>query len=1069
MLRFLWQDGRLDFGAALKPTERLSSHTRNFVGGSVSINGRVDISIAKGIHPSPEELSYLIWRELDNGRNQDYVEDVEQLAAESDYSKLGADVEDTEPANNFGFMKEPHKELYPPAFRGERRIPTEVRDALKRHVLDAIEEEYKSPDDWIYFTIYGSGISYNWDEDGDFDIQMWVDYTKFQDGDTPVTQDDLLADVRRLVQSVNFPSFAELGLATDDSEGKMLIQYYPKPGTGSEQENLASKPYACYDLEKGDWIYFPEPLTPKFYGEAFVLLLPKAQDIAVQSEAALDELARNVTDWQFWTGMYNKYKEDIYLKAAEEAKDKAEQFKNNVQSLFEGVFQGRAQAYSPEGKGIKDERDLIQKLLEVWGIFQKLKHNARAPLPWDENELPDSPTDDIDKGTDENDDKSSSYHWNIVAQLQGLPQGAFGPNPHLQDLARSYMEQTGQDYNPPTDYAKVDPANAARIAQEYENAQHMPEDPRVAASYRAMANETLNQYHHLVNNGYQFEFEPEGESPYASPHDALHDLTQNKHLYVYPTSAGFGQEDEDSSNHPLLQDSGVRWNGKPVTHNDIFRAVHDVFGHAKEGVGFRANGEENAWRQHSAMYSDIARPAMTAETRGQNSWVNFGPYGEQNRKADQQSTIYADQKATILPDWVHYAHNKFENVVNKVTINSNYVKQVEQVDGDYAPSDSQGIPVAFFPSTGLLLVGQHGMHHFTMQYIYDRQTGQETGDHDDGELVNNGSRLYLNHTMLMHTRPYWLEIAKLLGVSEIQEWNGDFTTVSNIKVADWQDVQEKAQRYYQNGNVHILTNDPDHVVATVYGDVPYDEYGGGTGTYQTEIWKDDPNSNVITRWTCTCPWGEVSWGRTRQWKKFEGRPCAHATAVQWASQSAAQQIPQEQMTIPGMEPQQIPEVTPSVVRQPGQNLQQFGPTPQTPGGLNEGIPQPPPTPIPPPTPPPPPVPQPLPQPQRPPSHLTQPGEQMSLLDMPGTFSHIAAFRNGDMVRTKEPIWGQDNLGNNFIVPKGMEGEVIWSDDIETIAIFSIEINGPLEPFNVRVETDTDSFYADPKARPFKKR
>jgi hypothetical protein len=49
------------------------------------------------------------------------------------------------------------------------------------------------------------------------------------------------------------------------------------------------------------------------------------------------------------------------------------------------------------------------------------------------------------------------------------------------------------------------------------------------------------------------------------------------------------------------------------------------------------------------MYSDEARPAMTTETRGQNSWVNFGPHGEANRKASAADTIYADQKVGLLP------------------------------------------------------------------------------------------------------------------------------------------------------------------------------------------------------------------------------------------------------------------------------------------------------------------------------------------------------------------------------------------------------------------------------------
>ncbi len=58
--------------------------------------------------------------------------------------------------------------------------------------------------------------------------------------------------------------------------------------------------------------------------------------------------------------------------------------------MFQGIFGGRAEAYSPGGRGVKDERDIMQKLLEVWGTFQDLKHYAREPLPW-EIEIPEEP------------------------------------------------------------------------------------------------------------------------------------------------------------------------------------------------------------------------------------------------------------------------------------------------------------------------------------------------------------------------------------------------------------------------------------------------------------------------------------------------------------------------------------------------------------------------------------------------------------------------------------------------------------------------------------------------------
>lgn len=51
------------------------------------------------------------------------------------------------------------------------------------------------------------------------------------------------------------------------------------------------------------------------------------------------------------------------------------------------------------------------------------------------------------------------------------------------------------------------------------------------------------------------------------------------------------------------------------------------------------------------MYSKEALPAVTSETRGQNSWVNYGPYGETNKTANAADTHYAPQKIGIMPAW----------------------------------------------------------------------------------------------------------------------------------------------------------------------------------------------------------------------------------------------------------------------------------------------------------------------------------------------------------------------------------------------------------------------------------
>jgi hypothetical protein len=254
--------------------------------------------------------------------------------------------------------------------------------------------------------------------------------------------------------------------------------------------------------------------------------------------------------------------------------------------------------------------------------------------------------------------------------LEGLPQNIripltggslqAGPDPRIREIARQYMASSGLPYNPPAKYAKVDPGRAKRIAAAYEAMPDNPDDPLTKASYAALAKETMAQYQAAKAAGFKAEFwhPSKQEDPYlASPRLAVEDVRNNHHMWVYPTYAGYGSgeiTDEDVQKNPMLQGTGEHWNGIPVTVNDVFRAIHDYYGHAKEGVGFRADGEENAWRAHASMFSPLARMAMTSETRGQNSWLNYGPHGDANRGARTEDTVFAPQKVGIMPDWVHH-------------------------------------------------------------------------------------------------------------------------------------------------------------------------------------------------------------------------------------------------------------------------------------------------------------------------------------------------------------------------------------------------------------------------------
>lgn len=64
--------------------------------------------------------------------------------------------------------------------------------------------------------------------------------------------------------------------------------------------------------------------------------------------------------------------------------------------------------------------------------------------------------------------------------------------------------------------------------------------------------------------------------------------------------------------------------------------------------------------------------------------------------------------------------------------------------------------------------------------------------------------------------------------------------------------------------------------------VDYEPYSGMV--YDIEVEGD--HSFVaygVAAHNCECPWGQFAWGRTRQWKKYEGRPCSHTMALYWKS------------------------------------------------------------------------------------------------------------------------------------------------------------------------------------------
>jgi hypothetical protein len=205
----------------------------------------------------------------------------------------------------------------------------------------------------------------------------------------------------------------------------------------------------------------------------------------------------------------------------------------------------------------------------------------------------------------------------------------------------------------------LNPEHGARIAHAYETMKHEPNHPQVKNAYNSLIKETKKQYKDLLGKGYKFSrIGDKQENPYKNSKEMHSDLEANKHLWHFPTDSGFGSESSVPKDHPMLQPTEFKDSeGKPMLANDIFRIVHDINGHHMGGKsGFGPTGEHQAYLTHKKMYSQPAQRALATETMGQNSWVTAGPHAEYNKK-NPKDTIYAEQKAGLLPD--HIINNKW--------------------------------------------------------------------------------------------------------------------------------------------------------------------------------------------------------------------------------------------------------------------------------------------------------------------------------------------------------------------------------------------------------------------------
>lgn len=189
----------------------------------------------------------------------------------------------------------------------------------------------------------------------------------------------------------------------------------------------------------------------------------------------------------------------------------------------------------------------------------------------------------------------------------------------------------------------------------------------------------------------------------------------------------------------------------------------------------------------------------------------------------------------------------------------------------------------------------------------------------DGNYDDHGRRSNLftvSHDLAMQAR----HIIGRLGYDSALSWNDDNS--GNGFVKNWRRIyrvrwnENRTRfdkfRFFKDGSVwHKIIN------------VEHEFYNGLVYDIEVEI-DHSFQAYGVNCHNCECPWDQFAWNRTRQWKKYEGRVCAHTLAAFWAARStpideeyspAGQGVspfgtPNPAGQTPGMAPGTVPPITP---------------------------------------------------------------------------------------------------------------------------------------------------------------
>lgn len=516
------------------------------------------------------------------------------------------------PSRQANILDEIHDTLDPRVWDHEASpeptLKKEHSDFLWEKILTALDSNgYDGMDRWLSLVFTGSLTTYQYSNDSDVDISLFVDVAKFPEW-----------------------SRAEMiGVMISECDGTILpgttfpLQCFVVPPEIKKEDLYKPGLRSGYDLATDQWIVPPDKSRVHDVEKE----MNQSYTIALENADKMDRLLRYEPDKaiQFWHQIHRRRQRD-----------------------------------HRKGRGDYSPSNITYKMLANRGLFPKISEVSGEYIAKIANEPPkihDPGTTQWDTGY------CGEYAMALKDLYPHLQLGAYGTKyddgwvmdhmfahdgTHLYDVTgkrplQPYLDDPhtetdlNWDYDPrPPEFLENggEPAveQAKRLIRNHRVAQYEDRlasiaqayhaapmyDPQAHAAWDELA-EDSRQRAEQIRRQYNFSVTDE-DDPYANAQEMFDDMARGNFVVS-----------RANSEHPI-------WTPE---QNVDFRTVHDVLGHGVSGADFSWEGENQACAAHSPLLSPAAQRALFTECIAQTAYANhYGGFGP-------QKTVFLDDHSGL--------------------------------------------------------------------------------------------------------------------------------------------------------------------------------------------------------------------------------------------------------------------------------------------------------------------------------------------------------------------------------------------------------------------------------------